>query len=146
MSCLRAKGLAMSVDALPADVVRLVIAAREVAFGELRDLVNASGDEDQRRMMDELDKASEAFASRVRWDDEPGDEARAFEITTGEPRFDPDGPVKINGIAFVRVGCAKCGGKPIITNLDGDDLCSPCATKWVISEGQAERDAQDAEA
>jgi hypothetical protein len=41
--------------------------------------------------------------------------------------------------------CSKCGSKPVITNLDGDDLCSPCATKWVVAEGQAERDAQDAQ-
>lgn len=44
----------------PNDVRRLVIAARKVAF------------EDQsREALKELDKASEAFALRVPWDDEP---------------------------------------------------------------------------
>lgn len=45
---------------LPADVVRLVIAARVVAFTD-------QGPE----AIKELDKASEAFADRVPWDDEP---------------------------------------------------------------------------
>jgi len=47
-------------DALPADVRRLVIAARKVAFED-------QGPEALR----ELDKASEAFASRVPWENEP---------------------------------------------------------------------------
>lgn len=191
---------------LPADVVRLVIAAREVAFGDLRDMALNTPPEqvDLRNAMIELDAASEAFASRVRWDDEPSDEEAlgtpdlprpvvhhgtinidgqdhairleihecegdtfdgdghaveddgfetidlaglkpsSFNITT--PRFDPDLPVRINGIPYVRVGCAKCGGKPVITNLDGDDLCSPCANKWALGEAQAEHDRQEAEA
>lgn len=37
-----------------------------------------------------------------------------------------------------RGGCAWCGSDHIITNLDGDDLCWPCANKWVRGEGQAE--------
>lgn len=49
---------------LPDDVVRLVIAARAVAFGD-----------DQAEVLRELDQASEAFASRVPWDDEPDDAA-----------------------------------------------------------------------
>lgn len=45
---------------LPDDVVRLVIAAREVAFGNQKP-----------EAIRELDRASEAFAERVPWDDEP---------------------------------------------------------------------------
>jgi hypothetical protein len=43
----------------PADIVRLVIAARTVVFGD-------TGIE----ALKELDEASEAFASRVPWEDE----------------------------------------------------------------------------
>ncbi len=68
-------------------------------------------------------------------------EIAAFEITTGDPRFDPDRAVRINGLAFVRVGCARCGSKPAVTNLDGDDLCQSCADKWVRAEGCAAQDA-----
>lgn len=47
-------------EPLSADVVRLVIAARVVAF------------EDQgRAALKELDEASEAFASRVPWTNQP---------------------------------------------------------------------------
>lgn len=45
---------------LPADVVRLVIAARRVAY-------EGAAEDDLRA----LDIAAEAFASRVPWDDEP---------------------------------------------------------------------------
>lgn len=45
---------------LPADVIRLVCAAREVAF------VGATKD-----ALKELDEASEAFADRVEWENEP---------------------------------------------------------------------------
>lgn len=52
---------------LPADVVRLVVAARVVAF-----------ETQSREALKELDEASEAFASRVPWAFEPcGAEARA---------------------------------------------------------------------
>lgn len=54
-------GDASSEGGLPADVVRLVIAARHVAFED------HPGKEELR----ELDAASEAFAARVPWDDEP---------------------------------------------------------------------------
>lgn len=47
-------------DGLPADVVRLVIAARRVAY-------EGAAEDDLRA----LDIAAEAFASRVPWDDEP---------------------------------------------------------------------------
>lgn len=50
----------LSGGGLPADVVRLVIAARMVAF----DRVSAA-------TIAELDAASEAFASRVPWDNAP---------------------------------------------------------------------------
>jgi hypothetical protein len=53
-------------SALPDDVVRLVIAARVVAYGD-------PTPEETR----ELDKASEAFADRVPWDDEPEPEGAA---------------------------------------------------------------------
>lgn len=53
---------------LPGDVVRLVLAARDVAFGDIR----IGGRDD--KAMQELDRASEAFADRVPWEDEPEDE------------------------------------------------------------------------
>ena len=46
---------------LPEDVIRLVIAAREVAYC----------DPPSREDLQELDKAVEAFAERVPWDDDP---------------------------------------------------------------------------
>jgi hypothetical protein len=49
---------------LPADVCELVIAARVVAF-----------EDRSAEALKRLDKASEAFADRVPWDDEPGTEA-----------------------------------------------------------------------
>lgn len=45
---------------LPKDVIRLVIAARLVAYGE-----------PDSQAIKELDDAAEAFADRVPWDDEP---------------------------------------------------------------------------
>lgn len=45
---------------LPDDVIRLVIAARVVAFSD-----------QSREAIKELDEASEAFADRVPWEDEP---------------------------------------------------------------------------
>lgn len=50
-------------DPLPPDVVRLVIAAREIAFGGY-----IPGDVPA---LKELDDASEAFADRVPWEDQP---------------------------------------------------------------------------
>lgn len=52
-------------EALPADVRRLVIASREVAFGDF------AAEEDWEPARKELDEASEAFADRVPWEDEP---------------------------------------------------------------------------
>lgn len=51
---------------LPADVIRLVIAAREIAYSDLD-----GGGGEWKAARDELDKAAEAFASRVPWDDAP---------------------------------------------------------------------------
>ncbi|MFC5421969.1 hypothetical protein ACFPOB_20615 [Bosea eneae] len=48
---------------LPEDVARLVVAARIVAYSD-----------QSAEALRELDKASEAFADRVAWDDEPIDE------------------------------------------------------------------------
>lgn len=59
------------------DVKRLIIAARKVAFGEVRDIVRSchagSGEMEGEAVDDiaELDKASEAFASRIDWEDQP---------------------------------------------------------------------------
>lgn len=51
---------------LPREVVRLVIAARTIAFNDW------DGDsEEWETARKELDEASEAFASRVPWDDAP---------------------------------------------------------------------------
>lgn len=52
--------------AIPDDVRRLVIAAREVAFDTSGPTTEA---------LKELDAASEAFASRVPWENDPNDEA-----------------------------------------------------------------------
>lgn len=52
-------------QSLPPDVVRLVLAAREIAFGGYMPMDATA------RI--ELDAASEAFADRVPWDDEPED-------------------------------------------------------------------------
>ena len=51
-------------EAVPPDVARLVIAARLVAIE----------DDTSPEAIKELDAASEAFADRVPWDDEPSDE------------------------------------------------------------------------
>lgn len=57
-------------QALPADVVRLVIAARKIALNDW------DGDSEEWAVArKELDQASEAFASRVPWDNEPNDAA-----------------------------------------------------------------------
>lgn len=59
-------------QALPADVVRLVIAARKIALNDW------DGDSEEWAVArKELDQASEAFASRVPWDNEPNDAALA---------------------------------------------------------------------
>lgn len=50
---------ANEIERLPADVISLVIAARNVAFDEAP----------SREALKELDKASEAFASRVPWEE-----------------------------------------------------------------------------
>lgn len=57
-------GIATSRDPLPSDVVRLVIAARVAAFED------HIADREVRR---ELDTASEAFADRVPWENQPED-------------------------------------------------------------------------
>lgn len=46
---------------------------------------------------------------------------------------------------FGKAGCAKCRAPDVVTNLDGEDLCQDCASKWVRAEGQAVDD-HDAEA
>jgi len=51
-------------DPLPQDVVRLVIAARNLVFSDERPTPCSE-------LWTKLDQASEAFASRVAWDDEP---------------------------------------------------------------------------
>ena len=42
--------------------------------------------------------------------------------------------------------CDQCHAAPVVTNLDSDDLCQACATKWVKAEGAAaaEREADPA--
>lgn len=56
----------MAKPKLADDVVRLVIAARIVAFSD-----------QSPEAIDELDSASEAFAERVPWEDEPVNNSRA---------------------------------------------------------------------
>lgn len=67
----KADQLSSNPGELPADVVRLVIAARKVAFGD-----------HPAEAIDELDHASEAFASRVPWDDEPVTTAPALVVVS----------------------------------------------------------------
>lgn len=65
--------LAGGPPAIPDDVARLVVAARIVAF------------EDQSAdALRELDQASEAFASRVPWEDEPEAEGSASRLREGD--------------------------------------------------------------
>lgn len=71
---------ATGTDELPADVVRLVIAARAVAFDD----AFLTADLDANAALKELDAASEAFAARVPWEDEP-DDARV-PLNEGEVR------------------------------------------------------------
>jgi hypothetical protein len=59
---------------LPSDVIELVVAAREVAFGGHFDAVLAQRGSAAGEALSRLDKASEAFADRVPWDNEPTDE------------------------------------------------------------------------
>lgn len=59
-------------EPLSDDVVRLIIAARIVAYGGYA----PPGDED----MTELDKAVEAFAARVPWDEDPANEEIDAEV------------------------------------------------------------------
>lgn len=61
--------LAAPAQPLSGDTVRLVNAAREVAYGGHFD----SGCEHAQARLRELDAASEAFASRIPWDEEPAD-------------------------------------------------------------------------
>jgi len=66
--------LDMFATQLPSDVIRLVIAARKVAF------------EDQsQEALRELDAASEAFADRIPWEDEPTDALENAALPVGEP-------------------------------------------------------------
>lgn len=59
---------------VPADVARLVLAARSVAFeGPFRELAAISPDAEDLAAIHELDAASEAFADRVPWDNDPAD-------------------------------------------------------------------------
>lgn len=57
-----------SADEVPQDVQRLVIAARTMAFGDW-----FGEGEDYEVARKELDDASEAFASRIPWPDQPED-------------------------------------------------------------------------
>ena len=57
-------------EQLPQDVINLVIAAREVMYGGY---INVMAEE-----INTFDKALEAFASRIPWDNEPDEEATAI--------------------------------------------------------------------
>lgn len=59
-----------AIEPVPADVARLVVAAREVAFSGLFEVATFN-DPIALTAMRDLDQASEAFASRVPWGDEP---------------------------------------------------------------------------
>lgn len=71
------------IDSLPGDVVRLVIAAREIAFG---DGISSEA-------IKELDAASEAFAERVPWEDEPAQDA-AWNDERASGYAQPTNPLK----------------------------------------------------
>lgn len=68
--------------AVPPDVAELVISAREVAYSDIQDAVRAYCP-DMMQYMDALDRAAEAFADRVPWEDDPDEEAAlaAAEVT-----------------------------------------------------------------
>lgn len=34
--------------------------------------------------------------------------------------------------------CDWCKGGPVVTNLDGDNLCNSCADQWCRNEGTAD--------
>lgn len=87
-------------DVVPADVRRLVVAARKVAF------------EDQsREALKELDAASEAFADRVPWDDEPiTAEHQLNNLVSGLAQHDSD--------CSVHRGCGcDCGAHKFARNV-----------------------------
>lgn len=68
------------IASLPDDVRRLIIAAREVAFGDVANIVrscHAASGEAEGEAVDairELDQASEAFADRVHLEDQPDED------------------------------------------------------------------------
>lgn len=59
-------------DPLPADVAELVYAARAVAFSDWNTKVSEQSE--QADMIKRLDRASEAFAELLPWEDDPNDE------------------------------------------------------------------------
>jgi hypothetical protein len=98
--------------ALPDDVTRLVIAARDVAYSE-----------PTKETLRELDKAAEAFAERVPWDDEPDDAI-------------PSTPAPQDGMQSVRV-------KPLEWRKRGSSIdaweasCIATGLHFVIDRGDA---------
>lgn len=85
---------------MPADVVRLVIAGRDVAY------LDIARDDEERAMFTELDGALEAFADRVAWEDEP----ETFVAQIREP--------KVGGV------CPDCG-EPILQAWTGGAVPEP---------------------
>lgn len=55
------------------------------------------------------------------------------------------GPQGLSGPSIEpRPLCDWCGGKQVLHNLDGDNLCRDCCNKWVRSEGlQSQELAKD---
>jgi len=57
----------------------------------------------------------------------------------------PDGLRLVCAACAAEIGCAWCGSISVVTVLDGDRLCHPCANKWAHAEGQAQAEREDAE-
>lgn len=91
-------GAAEALTIVSDDVKRLVVAAREVAFGPIADSVRHEAE--FFALIEELDAASEAFAARVPWEDAPRDR-------DGGSAGDPQGlhceaaPARAEGIAHI---------------------------------------------
>jgi len=97
-------------DGMPIDIIALVLAARAVAFGGATP-----------EALTALDAASEAFASRVPWDDEPLSASPRPQATKDDDwRADPSADERWNaGLDFgMQQFCAVLGVDPKTVNWD----------------------------
>jgi ribosomal protein S27AE len=122
---------------LPADVARLVIAARHVAFGDPTDV----------EALKELETASEAFADRIPWEDEPEekDDTRWMCEACGASYPHEEGSSSLDGANFcpdctkARVeAIASCSHdmEPYDEGEPGDTYCPKCGGVFPAPEAQ----------